>query len=140
MREMFTSVNTIVKKATLKKFIWVFGLSTICLMFLFSPLQALSIKYDYGGKFGSLRIADTASAYEGSLLIAEAEAIRIIEKNPGPNWIEIEETHYSTSGSVIYRGKLFIRFGFGGGKVVREEAISGRKRFSVFVGWPSGGY
>jgi|GEM_PF-6767874 len=135
---MSTSQTEIVKMTILKKLVWTFVLLTIMLVFLSDSSQALTIKYGYGGKFGRYGIADTASAYEGSTLIAEAVAIRIIEKDPGPNWIELEETHYSPSGSVIYRGKLFIRFGFGGGQIVQQSTISGRKIFNIFGGWPSG--
>ena len=138
MRNMSTSQTKTVRLAIQNKFVWPFVLFAIILILLSDSSQALTIKYSYGGEFGRYGIADTASAYEGSTLIAEAVAIRIIKKDPGPNWIEVEETHYSSSGSVIYRGKLFIRFGFGGGQVVKERAISGRKIFNVFGGWPAG--
>ena len=95
--------------------------------------------YEYGkGKFGVYGIADTASAYDGSVLIAKAKAVKIIEKNPGPNHIEIEETHFNPSGDITYRGKLIFQFGFGGGHIVEEKAISGVKRYQIFTGWPSG--
>lgn len=99
---------------------------------------ASSIKYGYEGQFGVSGIADTASAYDGSTLLAQAKAIRIIQKDPGPNQIEVEETHYSPTGAVSYRGKLRIRFGFGGGYMEDEISISGRKQASYFTGWPSG--
>jgi len=99
---------------------------------------ASSLKYGYGGQFGIYDIADTASAYNGSTLLAQAKAIRIIEKHPGPNQIEVEETHYSPAGVVTYQGKLRIRFGFGGGYLEEEIPISGRKQASYFTGWPSG--
>ena len=102
-----------------------------------SEADALKITYGYGGKFGPFGIADTAKAYLNNDLIAKARAIEIIQKNPGPNVIKIKETHYS-NGSTIYTGYLYIRFGFRGGSVVREESISGKKRFSVFGGWPAG--
>lgn len=95
--------------------------------------------YEYGkGKFGQYGIADTASAYDGSVLIARARAVKIIEKNPGPNHIEIEETYFNPSGTITYRGKLIFQFGFGGGHLVEEKAISGIKRYQIFTGWPSG--
>ncbi len=95
--------------------------------------------YEYGkGKFGVYGIADTASTYDGSVLIAKAKAIRIIEKTSGSNHIEIEETHFNPSGGTIYRGKLIFQFGFGGGRIVEEKAIFGAKRHQIFSGWPSG--
>jgi hypothetical protein len=99
---------------------------------------ASSIKYGYEGQFGIYGIADTASAFDGSTLVAQAKAIKIIQKDPGPNQIEVEETHYSPTGAVSYRGKLRIRFGFSGGYVEEEIPMSGRKQASYFAGWPSG--
>ncbi len=128
------------------------SLKYACILFLFILLsvtvltqQASSgqqyrykIKYSYEGKFGVYGIADTASAYDGNVLIAKAKAVKIIEKNPGTNHIEIEETHFNPSGDITYRGKLIFQFGFGGGHVVEEKAISGVKRYQIFTGWPSG--
>lgn len=95
--------------------------------------------YEYGkGKFGQYSIADTASAYDGSVLIAKARVVKIIEKNPGPNHIEIDETHFNPSGTITYRGKLIFQFGFGGGHIVEEKSVSGIKKYQIFTRWPSG--
>jgi hypothetical protein len=101
------------------------------------PLN-LRIQYGYEGEFGSLGIADTAAAYQGTRLVAKARALKIIKKQPGPNHILIEENHYSETGEVIYRGTLEFRFGFGGGTLIEQRPISGEKQFNVFSGWPAG--
>ena len=98
---------------------------------------ASRIIYGYGGQFGGYGIADSAQAFDGSTLLAEAKALRIVEKHPGPKQIEVEETHYSSVGVVTYRGLLRIRFGLGGGQVEEEVPISGTKEQSFFVTWPS---
>lgn len=98
----------------------------------------LRIEYGYEGKFGIYDIADTASAYLGNVLIAKAKAVKIIEKNSGPNLIEIEETHFNPSGDITYRGKLIFQFGFGGGHIVEEKAHLWREKISDINGWPAG--
>jgi hypothetical protein len=98
----------------------------------------LRIQYGYAGEFGSLGIADTAAAYQGTRLIAKARALRIIKKQPGPNHILIEESHYSETGEVTYKGTLEFRFGYGGGTLIEQRPISGEKQFNVFSGWPAG--
>jgi len=100
--------------------------------------RGLRIEYGYAGKLGMFDIADTASAYDGDTLIAKAEALQIVEKQSGPNHILIQEEHYSPSGEVTYKGTLEFRFGFRGGTLVEEKAVSGKKRFHVFQGWPAG--
>jgi hypothetical protein len=100
--------------------------------------QASRITYSYQGQFGLFGIPDGAQAFDGTILLAEAKALRIIKATSGPNQIEIEETHYSSPGIVSYRGLLRIRFGFGGGHVDEEIPISGRKESAFFVSWPSG--
>ena len=98
----------------------------------------LRIEYGYKGEFGIYGIADTASGFDGSTLVAKAKAVQIVKKDPGPNHILIEEEHYDEHGEVTYTGTLEIRFGFGGGTLVAESPISGQKRYNVFGGWPSG--
>lgn len=103
--------------------------------------QQLRIKYDYKyekGKFGIYGIADTAIAYLNEKKIAEATAVRIIEKKPGPNQLEVEEIHFSPSGNVIYKGKIIFRFGFSGAMPEETIAISGRKLLNIFNSWPAG--
>ena len=113
----------------------------LCLLlytaFYVSNVQALEIRYSYDGDFGSVRIADSAAAYEGNTLVARARALRIIRKDPGPNSIEIRETHYS-GGKVIYEGYVEIEFGFRGGRIISARPISGEKRLNIFTSWPSG--
>ena len=101
-------------------------------------LSPTSFEYGYEGQYGLFGIADTARAYAGDILVGEARALRIIESSSGPNLIEIEVVHYSVSGEIAYRGIAHIQFGFGGGILVYEEAISGQKSRSIFVSWPSG--
>jgi len=96
------------------------------------------IRYGYDGQFGRFGIADTAEVSSGSQLLAKAKAMRIIEKTPGPNHILVEEEHYAPNGGVTYRGTLEFRFGAGGGTLVEEKAISGKRRLSVFGSWPAG--
>jgi hypothetical protein len=97
-----------------------------------------SIKYDYKGRLGVAGIASKASAYDGTTLIAEANAIKIIQKDKGANQIEVEELHYSPTGSINYKGILRIRFGFNGGYVEEEIPVSGKKQIQFFTGWPAG--
>lgn len=96
------------------------------------------VEYTYDGDFGIYGIADRARAYSGATLIAEAQAKRIIEKEPGPNCIEVEEVHFSKLGTTAYEGTITFQFGFGGGTVVDEKAIKGRKELNIFRSWPSG--
>ena len=95
-------------------------------------------EYGYDGEFGRFGIADTAACYDSGTLIARAKAIRIINKTPGPNHIEVKETHYDAKGTLIYEGIMVFQFGFGGGHIVSESAISGQKCQHVFTGWPAG--
>ena len=95
-------------------------------------------EYGYDGELGRFGIADIAACYDSGALIARAKAIRIIKKSPGPNHIEVKETHYDATGSLIYEGIMVFQFGFGGGHIVSESAISGKKRRQVFTGWPAG--
>ena len=121
--------------------IWFF--SVLCLIgFLHRDIEAQDFRYrteyGYGGEFGRFGIADTAACYDSGTIIAKAKAMRIIEKSPGPNQIEVKETHYDATGSAIYEGIIVFQFGFGGGHIVYETAISGRKHRQVFTGWPAG--
>lgn len=103
--------------------------------------QQLRIKYDYQygrGSFGIYGIADTATAFVDDQMVAEAHALRIIEKRPGPNQLEVEETHYSPSGRVVYRGRLIFRFSGSGGRLEEQIPISGTKRNNFFSSWPAG--
>lgn len=95
-------------------------------------------EYGYDGEFGRFGIADTAACYDNETLIARAKAIRIIEKTPGPNHIEVKESHYDTTGALAYEGILVFQFGYGGGHIVSDSGISGQKRWQVFTEWPSG--
>jgi hypothetical protein len=99
----------------------------------------LKIEYQYGSKFGFFDIADSARAYLNGDLVAKAEAIEIIKKTPGPNSIKIRETQYSPSGAEVYEGYIEIQFGFGGGRKISEDSISGSKRYNIFTSWPAGG-
>ena len=94
--------------------------------------------YSYDGEFGRLGIADIATCYDQGKMIAKAKAIKIIKKSPGPNHLEVKETHFDAKGSVTYEGVIIFQFGFGGGHLVSETGISGRKRRQVFTGWPAG--
>lgn len=98
----------------------------------------LLIEYGYGGNLGMFGIADTAKAYVNNSFIGEAQALRIIKKQPGPNHLLVKETHYYSDGRIMYQGELEFRFGFGGGTLVSERSLFGTKRFTIFTGWPSG--
>jgi len=100
--------------------------------------EASHITYGYDGQLGRYGIADNAAAYDGATLLAKAKAIKVIEKNPGPNQLEVEETHFSATGKVTYRGLLRFRFSGDGAYVEEEMPISGQKEESYFSGWPSG--
>ncbi len=49
------------------------------------------------------------------------------------NLLVVEETQYSSSGVVVYRGKLF----FAGTTLVKQEKIEGNKRWEIFHSWIS---
>ena len=99
-------------------------------------MAQLRIEYGYAGKVGG-GIADSATAYLDDHLIAKARATRIIQKNPGPNHIEIEETHFAPSGSSVYTGLIEYSFGFSSARIVGETRVSGAKSMQIFRDWPS---
>lgn len=102
-------------------------------------LGPTSFKYGYGGEFGPFEIADTAAAYNGGILVGRAQAVTFQESpTGGAKILKIRVTHLSVSGDVIYTGFVYIQAGFGGGTLVREEDVSGRKQFTMFGGWPFG--
>lgn len=71
--------------------------------------------------------------------MAEAKTLEIIKKDPSPNHLLVEETHYSGYGDVTYKGRIEFRFGGLGGAVkVAEKPISGKKVRDYFVSWPAG--
>jgi hypothetical protein len=86
------------------------------------------IRYGYGGQFGRYDIADTAEAYNGQQLLARAQAIELQDSpGGGPRTLKIRVTHFSASGSITYAGYVYIQAGFGGGRLVREEDVTGGK-------------
>ena len=97
----------------------------------------LEIAFAYDGQLGRYGIADSARALQGGNLVAEARALRIIERRPGPNQLEIVEKHYAPGGETTYEGRMILQFAMGGARVVSEDAIFGRKRFQFFNNWPS---
>ena len=113
-------------------------------MFLASAAQAgtLEIQYTYDWDYGLSGIAHTATAYfteqDKEIKIGFARALEIVKKNPGPNHLLVEETHYNADGPVMYKGILEFRFAGSSAVLVREERISGKKRFGLFSHWPSG--
>jgi hypothetical protein len=50
--------------------------------------------------------------------------------------LEVEETHFSGSGAVTYKGKIFYSVPLG--NKVREEKIEGTKSTEIFGSWPAG--
>jgi hypothetical protein len=100
--------------------------------------QVLTIKYGYAGNFGGLRIADDASAYLGSKMVARAWALEIVKQTDGPNHILIKEHQFDSFGGIIYQGTLEIEFGVGGGKLIKDTCHFGKKKYYVFASWPCG--
>jgi len=98
------------------KHIFAVAVFAVCLFSFTVRAQTMRIEYDYDGTLGIFGIADSARAYLGSDLIGKAEALEIVDKEPGPNAIRIRETHYSPSGKDIYKGYLEIQFGFMAGR------------------------
>ena len=102
-------------------------------------LRATSFKYNYGGQFGRFDIADEAEAYNGNTLVGRARAIELQDSQTGgPRVLKIEVTHFSASGAAAYKGYVYIQAGFGGGRLVREEDISGQRQSTVFGTWQFG--
>jgi len=84
-------------------------------------------------------MADTAEALNGDTLVGKAKALELMDTpGGGPKMMKIEVTHYSSSGEPVYRGLVYIQAGFGGGKLIKEEDVSGRKNFTVFGSWQFG--
>ncbi|MDP8255826.1 MAG: hypothetical protein P9M14_08755 [Candidatus Alcyoniella australis] len=105
-----------------------------------TPSGPVQIHYGYQGGdpvWAVIGIASSAEAYVGNVLVGKAKALRIIEMEQGPNAIEVEETHFSPSGSVIYKGIVVYSFGWRGSKL-QERALRGKKRTDIFSSWPSG--
>lgn len=68
---------------------------------------------------------------EGSnLLLGRAEQVAM----EGGTLI-VEETQYSPTGSIVYRGRLFFD---SGGELVKQEKIMGEKRYNLFQTWSFG--
>ncbi len=99
-------------------------------------------KYTYYGELSEVYdIPNTATVYytgEGfrELKVGYAEAIEIIEKDPGPNLLRIKETHYNSDGSIIYEGYLDFSPGLNYCTIVGEKKIRGKKRNQMFDRWP----
>lgn len=102
-------------------------------------LMPTRFEYGYGGDLGRYGIADDARAFSGQTLVGKAQSIEL-QHSPtgGPSVLKIEVTHFSVSERPIYRGYVFIQAGFGGGKLIREEDISGSKDFTIFDSWEFG--
>jgi hypothetical protein len=75
-------------------------------------------------------VPDTAVASINGQKVAEAKAIRIIQKDPGPNQLEVHETYLTPEGKVVYESTIIIRFGLG--QIAEEHAIRGTKTYRVF--------
>lgn len=116
-------------------------ISLFLFLFLFASVaQAgqLVINYGYEGKHGKYGIADTAIARLDGMKIADAQALEIVKRNPGPNSIKVRETHYNSSGSIVYQGYIEFQFTGMGAENIGESAISGIKRYNIFRSWPEG--
>jgi hypothetical protein len=99
-------------------------------------LKPTRFMYGYEGDFGRFKIADTAEAFSGETLVGKARAIELQDSpTGGAKVLKIEVTHYSVSRQPVYRGYVFIQAGFSGGRLVKEEDVSGTKDFTVFGSW-----
>ena len=102
-------------------------------------LRPTSFKYGYDGQFGRFDMADTAEALNGDRIVGKAKALELMDApGGGPKMMKIEVSHYSSEGQPVYRGFVYIQAGFGGGKLIKEERVSGRKKFTVFGSWQFG--
>lgn len=104
-----------------------------------SNFSGVRIEYSYDGDLGIHGVATGASAYRGTStqLIASAKVIGFSTEGEQARLLEVEETHFSSSGSVTYRGKIFFEIGFIS-RVEKEVSLSGRKTMSIFQRWPMG--
>lgn len=98
--------------------------------------QGVKIVY----KFDIVGIAASALAYKGDLLIAKAEKVGMRQTVANCLDIEVEETHFSQSGAVTYKGKMLFRFkeGTGRGERIEVKLISGERHQDLFREWPYG--
>jgi hypothetical protein len=104
----------------------------------------LKINYIYEGEKAKFGVPGSAKAYDGALLIAEAEVIDLI-KNPygGGKLIKVRERQF-LSGSTIYEGFAYFEFtgsvsGMAEPRFMLDEKINGQKHYMIFsVGWPEG--
>jgi len=70
-------------------------------------------------------------------LVGRARAIELQDDpSGGPRIMKIEVTHFSPAGDQVYRGYVYIQAGTG--RVVREEDLSGKRRYTMFGTWPFG--
>jgi hypothetical protein len=93
-----------------------------------SGRQELRIDYQYN----SLRICIGATAYLGKTRVGEATMTDLVKGK----YYEVEETHYSPSGSgqIIYRARS--RFSIPGGIKISEDRLYGLKVLQIFESWP----
>lgn len=90
---------------------------------------------------GNIRVVITPLRHPRLDVIYGAEArddagiLRAIAKQVAieDNLLVVEETQYSSTGVVLYRGKLF----FAGTTLVKQETIEGIKRWEIFHSWVS---
>jgi hypothetical protein len=90
--------------------------------------------YDYDNRIAIYGIATSGTVHEGKTLVAEAKA-KLLDDGR----IEVEETHFSPDGAVVYKGRIWFR---GAGEKVAEETVSGKRPKEQFKHWavnPSGG-
>jgi hypothetical protein len=89
-------------------------------------------KYSYGS--GASPIAVEAKAYLATggeeKLVGEAKFVDF-HKNEG---VRVEETHYSTEGTVIYQARS--EFDLITGEKIYEVPIKGKKTLDLFFRWP----
>lgn len=98
--------------------------------------NAEKIVTEYGyesAHYEALGLATSARAFpEGNKegLLGEAKLIKV----KGGAYVEVEETHFSSIGKVIYKARS--KFSIISGEKISEEAISGRKKYELFKRWP----
>lgn len=102
-----------------------------------SSYEHLTLAYEYDGEFSVYDVADAATAYDGSTIVATA-ITKDLQQVGGTTHIEVEEMHFDkTTGAETYRGTLLFSIAVDG-RPVSETQKFGKKSATVFSRWPWG--
>lgn len=98
------------------------------------------VTYEHGNDMLTLvGIPTSATAYSGTAVAARAIVKYNGDLAPGSlRTLEVEETHYDGTGTVIYRGTILFEPRLDSYVVKEEHSMMGRRPVQVFANWPKG--